>query len=605
MVAAPDPRWTVHHGDCLDVMRGMPDASVDAVVTDPPYGLEFMGKEWDKLDGDAWRSGGGFTKPGIGDRPTAWASYGSGDSANATCETCGGRMRGEKKCACAKPEWRVKGKPIDPGDARRSQGRSMQEWHYAWAIEALRVAKPGAHLLAFGGTRTFHRLTCAIEDAGWEIRDCLSWLYGSGFPKSHNLDGAHAGWGTALKPAFEPVVMARKPLAEGENPASMAPTLREILCEVASSAPTGTPSSDLLRTSGLLSTASSLSDTLAALSARGSRFTTATAFALTTDLRILKSSLLRITRAITTEGGSLTDGTRSLVLDAASFSRSALLKCERLTLTTAGDLAIGLLASEASDPAGVAPNAEFVCLARKPLIGTVAANVAAHGVGALNIDGCRIGTDPVVSLKGLGENARLNDDGWKGVGSRPEPTTSIGRWPANVALDEEAARLLDEQSGVSVSNDPGTTRVNDPFFGLKGDRRNAGYEGDSGGASRFFYTAKASRSEREAGLREADARSGLGGTMPTDDEGKDRDRFRVTARNTHPTVKPVDLMRWLVRLVAPMGATVLDPFLGSGTTGIAALAEGCRFVGIEREEAYVAIARARIAHAAAQGALFS
>lgn len=123
------------HGDCLEVMRGMEPESIDAIVTDPPYGLKFMGKEWD------------HGLPGV-----------------------------------------------------------------AFWTEAIRVSKPGAHLLAFGGTRTFHRLACAIEDAGWEIRDCLMWVYGSGFPKSHNLKGEHEGWGTALKPAWEPIIMARKPL---------------------------------------------------------------------------------------------------------------------------------------------------------------------------------------------------------------------------------------------------------------------------------------------------------------------------------------------------------------------------------------------------------
>jgi len=125
----------VIHGDCLEAMRGMDAASVDAIVTDPPYGLSFMGKHWD------------HGVPGV------------------------------------------------------------DFW-----VEALRVAKPGTHLLAFGGTRTYHRLACAIEDAGWEVRDCIAWLYGSGFPKSHNLHGQWSGWGTALKPAFEPIIVARKPL---------------------------------------------------------------------------------------------------------------------------------------------------------------------------------------------------------------------------------------------------------------------------------------------------------------------------------------------------------------------------------------------------------
>jgi len=357
-------QWAVHHGDCLDVMPTLDAGSIDSIVSDPPYGLAFMGKMWD------------HGVPGV---------------------------------------------------------------HF-WA-RANRVAKPGAHLLAFGGTRTFHRLTCAIEDAGWEIRDCLSWLYGSGFPKSHN--GAWGG--TALKPGWEPVI-----------------------------------------------------------------------------------------------------------------------------------------------------------LARKPLIGTVAANHAAHGTGALNIDGCRVAShDGATTARTramvhdtaapFGRGALMGGDG-----------SPLGRWPANVALDEEAAAMLDESVGSLTSGKP---------VGMRGDHydRNAYGEwgsipitgfGDTGGASRFFYTAKASRSEREAGLDgpERDkAKWSSGDKSPGTLQSENTKR---TARNTHPTVKPVDLMRWLVRLVTPVGGLVLDPFLGSGTTGVAALEEGCRFIGIEREAEYVAIARARIEAAA-------
>lgn len=317
----------------------------------------------------------------------------------------------------------------------------VEFWH-----AALRVAKPGAHLLAFGGTRTFHRLTCAIEDAGWEIRDCLSWLYGQGFPKSHNLPG---GLGTALKPAWEPIILARKPLA-----------------------------------------------------------------------------------------------------------------------------------------------------------GTVAANVGRHGTGALRIDDCRIeGAVPSVPQPDF-TSARHGITGLDATAHNGEMSSAPGgRWPANVALDEGAARLLDESVG---DLRPATSRSNRPDRGpfstgeaplVPGD-----VYADSGGASRFFYTAKASRGEREAGLREA-----VVGTLAGGGEGASdpvSERFTKTARNIHPTVKPVDLMRWLVRLVTPPGGLVLDPFTGSGTTGVAAVLEDCRFLGIEREAEYVEIARARIINEAQQGRLF-
>jgi site-specific DNA-methyltransferase (adenine-specific) len=297
-----------------------------------------------------------------------------------------------------------------------------------WA-ECLRVLKPGGHLIAFGGTRTYHRMTCAIEDAGFEIRDCIQWIYGSGFPKSHNLDGDWHGFGTALKPAVEPAVLARKPLS-----------------------------------------------------------------------------------------------------------------------------------------------------------GTVADNVMTWGVGALNIDGCRVPSDDGFE-KAWDKPVRTNianGGGAFGTGESSKRGTKAidisankpvgGRWPANVIFDEEAAQMLDEQSGHSVSK--ATPRNNGQFksFSKGFDYAHTTHgHSDSGGASRFFYVAKASRAEREAGL--------------------DGDSERA---NHHPTVKPITLMRYLIRLVTPPGGTVLDPFMGSGSTGCAAMLEAMQFIGIELNAEYLEIARRRI-----------
>jgi site-specific DNA-methyltransferase (adenine-specific) len=368
-------------GDCLAHMATMEASSVDAIVTDPPYGLSFMGKDWD---------------------------HG------------------------------IPGKPF-------------------WS-EAIRVAKPGAHLLAFGGTRTFHRLTCAIEDAGWEIRDCLGWLYGSGFPKSHNLKGEHGGWGTALKPAWEPII-----------------------------------------------------------------------------------------------------------------------------------------------------------LARKPLDGTVAANVTKWGTGAVNVDGCR-----VVGEKGVPASlSNAGQLGWKTGGDMERKSVQNGRWPANLLHDgsEEVLELFPQTTSGKESADGHVRRKNTVQYGGFGgqdigDSAGALY-GDSGSAARFFkacpfengeafrfaYCAKASRKEREAGLEDAESKHirRLSGGEFTDNSGSlNSSKNGAMAKNHHPTVKPIALMRYLCRLVTPPNGLILDPFCGSGTTGIAAHAEGFRFIGIDNNAEYVEIAERRI-----------
>lgn len=354
-------RHSVLHGDCLHVLPTLNENSVDAVVTDPPYGLGFMGKGWD-------------------------------------------------------------------------HGAPGSEF---WTA-ALRVAKPGAHLLAFGGTRTFHRLTCAIEDAGWDIRDCLMWIYGTGFPKSLNVGD---GIGTALKPAWEPII-----------------------------------------------------------------------------------------------------------------------------------------------------------LARKPLDGTVAQTVLKWGTGTLNIDGCRVPTDDDLNGGAYSGGVRPSPM-FEGSLARLDPSVFVqpsGRWPATLIHDgsAEVVELFPQskrQQGDTTGDEPSV-----PTASSTGRLQwRAGY---AGSAARFFYCAKASKAEREAGcetlpLRQQDESRNEG------DPGGDNPRNRggsASRRNHHPTVKPVALMRYLCRLVTPPGGLVLDPFCGSGSTGVAAKAEGLSFVGVDAEAEYVAIAQARI-----------
>lgn len=349
--------------------------------------------------------------------------------------------------------------------------------------ECLRVLKPGAHLLAFSGSRTYHRMVCAIEDAGFDIRDQLLWLYGSGFPKSHNIDpftllatqAEYTGYGTALKPAHEPI-----------------------------------------------------------------------------------------------------------------------------------------------------------CLARKPLIGTMLENVLEHGTGPLNIDGCRIDYVDEGDLKGAtwGRGTDILGGNYVG-GVHPSGKTNIegnpnGRWPANVlhdgsdevmdsfpaapgqmadaSTDAEARKTQNTYGAMKRGNEKSAEKVyadsGSTDFAMKpGARR-----GDKGSAGRFFYCAKASKEDRDEGL------AGIAKRQYSHD-GRDKaienayQRNGSIARNHHPTVKPTDLMRYLCRLITPPGGTILDPFMGSGSTGKGACLERFNFIGIDLDAEYKEIAQKRIDYVTRQGVL--
>ncbi|HUU95518.1 MAG TPA: site-specific DNA-methyltransferase [Phycisphaerae bacterium] len=304
-----------------------------------------------------------------------------------------------------------------------------------WA-EAFRVLKPGGHIAAFGGTRTYHRMAVAIEDAGFEIRDSLMWLYGSGFPKS--LD---------VSKAIDKAAGAEREVT-GSRPAP--------------------------RRVGTVDVAQW--------------------------------------------------GYRDAPIDITAPAPDAAREWEEW----------GTALKPAYEP---------IVLARKPLSGTVAATVLEHGTGALNIDASRVaGADGSGHWSGDDGSDATSRPGYDG-GFTQGGVKASGRWPANLILDPDAGAMLDEQVGGKQ------------------------------GPSRFFYSAKASKAEREAGLE------------PTDDGSR---------ANKHPTVKPIALMRWMVRLVTPPGGTVLDPFTGSGSTGVACVAEGFDFIGIEQDLESLRTARARI-----------
>lgn len=391
------------HGDCLEQLKLIPDDSIDSIVTDPPYGLKFMGKTWDY------------------DVPT------------------------------------------------------VEIW-----VECLRVLKPGGHLLAFSGTRTMHRMATNIETAGFELRDnilnlissdtfverfitslneeqkqafaqmvsessyggMLAWVYGTGFPKSHNLDGEWKGWGTALKPAFEPIIFARKPFS-----------------------------------------------------------------------------------------------------------------------------------------------------------GTVCENVKQYGTGAINIDDSRVPVNPDVDgsqLRAIHKSARDGSDGWGMYSKGPITSQAVnveGRFPANVIHDgsiEVLSYFPDALGQQGVMKASGKQRQSNGIYGGMGpipDRIPRSESNKS--AARFFYCAKASRTDRHEGMGEILPQLKHGSTL------RDAENLTEKKGNHHPTVKPTALMRYLCRLVTPKNGLILDPFMGSGSTGKAALLENFRFIGIECEVEYFNISLKR------------
>jgi len=437
-------------GDCVEKMRLLDENSVDSVVCDPPYGLKFMGKEFDNI----------------------------------------------------------------------GEAAAQREWHKTWAIEALRVLKPGGHMLAFGGSRTYHHLASAIEEAGFEIRDQIMWIYGSGFPKSTNItktldkngiDGSeYEGYGTALKPAHEPIVLARKPF-------------------------------------------------------KGATY---------------KNVLEHGTGALNIDGCRVA-GTKPVMVRTETVVAANAMAGESTGATSTGETT-----TEGRWPANLILGHNEDC----ELVGTT---------------------------EGEGYSINTFDNGAKPFGdavgedySTSKKTEVIEEWECTEGC---AIKILDDQTGVSKS--PST------YVRKEGSKQNIGHTpgseggnqtvslnyGDSGGASRFFYSTKANKKEKNAGLTK-EVENDRFQTRECTQCGKnvpyvgscgcpDAEIIMVASKptkNVHPTVKPIDLMRYLVRLVTPRGGTTLDPFLGSGSTGIAAHLEGFNFIGIEKDEEYLELAKERI-----------
>ncbi len=420
--------YELRNGNCKELIKQLADNSIDAIVTDPPYELGFMGKKWDAT--------------GIAYDAELWA-------------------------------------------------------------ECLRVLKPGGHLLAFSGSRTYHRMAVAIEDAGFDIRDQIMWVYGSGFPKSHDVSKAID---------------------------KMAGAEREI---------TGTRIVPDQR--------------------GGKRNSEATA----------------------------ENGVQSYEVNITAPATDAAKEWNGW----------GTALKPAHEP---------ICVARKPLIGTVAENVLQYGTGAFNIDGCRVGSEQIKQIHVMridgGKGCGANEVGAKQARNGTETVTN-GRWPANLIHDGSAEVLAGFPETISKWGQSKAQQKGNGFIGFAHNANyNENFIGDRGSAARFFYCAKASKRDRDEGCGELEEKSrfdDIGNKWTTVDyrEGKERN---VMARNHHPTVKPTDLMRYLCRLVTPPNGLILDPFTGSGSTGKAAILDGFRFLGFEMEPQYIEIATARIEYAIEQ-----
>lgn len=480
-------------GDMRDKLCELADGSIDSIVTDPPYGIGFMGKGWDH---------------GV-PAPEFWKAL-------------------------------------------------------------LRVAKPGAHLLAFSSSRTSHRLWCAVEDAGWEIRDTLLWLHGEGFPKSLDVSKA---------------IDKRKDWRALELFQTKVKAARRVL---------GISQSEAARRIGLIAEGDALGGGGFMWFETGMRLPNALQYAALKRALILDDECDGAFEAAERE----VVGTHRSSAPGQNMQYSIGSGDEPLP---PGEItAASTVAAREWNGWGTAlkPAFEPILMARKPLIGTVAENVLEHRVGALNIDACRVLGDERGPITGAGGMPRRNENEARGPGVVNQPS-ALGRWPANVlhdGSDEIVAMFPSDAGALAPVNRRSADKFGRTYGVFKGDVDEQGstFHGDRGSAARFFWCPKASKRDRNDGLH-GEPRQAVnwssGEQSPGTFQSPNTDRLN---ENFHPTVKPTALMQYLCRLVTPKGGVVLDPFMGSGSTGKAAMREGMSFVGIELDERYIEIARRRI-----------
>jgi DNA modification methylase len=481
----------------------------------------------------------------------------------------------------------------DPPYELGFMGKKWDSSGIAYSVElwqqCLRVLKPGGHLLSFGGTRTYHRVAVAIEDAGFELRDSIAWLYGSGFPKSLDVSKAI----DKKRNDSDDIVAVAKKMKEALAKSGKSKSELDEIFDTKNVAQYWfsperntqiVPANRWPVVKSWLGVDDSLDAEVWRLN--GLKGQPGEAWS---EREVIGSKVVNGPEG---SAGGFANGIASITQTQPTFQRE-------INITAPST-------PEAQQWQGwgtaLKPAFEPVIVARKPIEGTVANNVIKWGTGGLNIDGSRIGTETISTHNApKGSFAGGEPDRGSDTSSYKEHT---GRWPANIILDPYTAELLDEQSGTSKS--PSTYKRNADGFGQTsyGLGEAAGKEslnyGDSGGASRFFYVAKASKRDRNEGLEELEEQrhsdreltDGVGGDNP-------RNRTNQAKQNFHPTVKPTSLMEYLIKLITPPNGTVLDPFTGSGSTGKAAILQGFNFIGIEMTEEYLPIIEGRLKHAEA------
>jgi len=580
----------IHNVDCLTGLKELEDNSIDAIVTDPPYGLEFMGKEWDKFStgrGAKYKSGGELTHtefkklgtlPQYVKRPAK------------RCKRCGKQAWSGSPCKCKEPEWELDNSVL----------HSLQEFCYKWATECLRILKPGGHLLSFGGTRTYHRMAVAIEDAGFEVRDMLEWIYASGFPKSLNVGKAvdKICGETGRKEKFTEFMRATGMTANEINKIT-----------------------NTFMGSHYLTNKEQPAIPTAELWAK-----------LRPHIKIeipqwVDELVERIEREREVIGINKNCGTNQS--DGESmFGIGAVGKEVNITKGNSEWEGFGTALKPAHEP---------IILARKPLSEkTIVENVLKHGTGAIDIDGCRIPTSEDLSVERSGDKKLdTNKQGW---GFKAVSRGNEGRFPANIICSDDALN-----DGVMTKSGSGIKQLGGDKINPSGwkevNRTKGEYlVGDSGSKSRYFdidvwaekhgllQFPKASKRERNEGCegleeKEKDTKilpnrkclncgewenkgAGNGVDFCECETPEFEDKTIRVFKNHHPTVKPVHLMAWLIRLVSKEGDTVLDPFTGSGTTGVACKKLGRNFIGMELSKEYCEIAEKRISGVITQQDLF-